>query len=231
MPWRRGLCTYIVHTIVYVCLLSYGSWDRIPPGYRVVVCNLKIQWTINYTKYEDARHTKKDIFNGWVQGCQMVYFQTENPNLSKFSRALDWKLLIYFCPFGVFYWHLVNFMTIWYIVCWFGTFFRFWYHVPRKIWQSWGWDHFSVPSDIEPAPSRPSLCFCFSWRFPENVCTKCWKMFRVNKNVDEFSESPTSSRVEIQPADKRRKLAGEKPSPWRQRNSRVESNNFAGVNA
>jgi hypothetical protein len=26
-------------------------------------------------------------------------------------------------------------MTIWYNLCWFGTFFRFWYHVPTKIWQ------------------------------------------------------------------------------------------------
>jgi hypothetical protein len=24
---------------------------------------------------------------------------------------------------------------VWYILCSFGTFFRFWYHVPRKIWQ------------------------------------------------------------------------------------------------
>jgi hypothetical protein len=28
-------------------------------------------------------------------------------------------------------------MTIWYILCSFGTFFRFWYHVTRKIWQPW----------------------------------------------------------------------------------------------
>jgi hypothetical protein len=28
-------------------------------------------------------------------------------------------------------------MTIWYILYSFGTFFRFWYHVPRKIWQPW----------------------------------------------------------------------------------------------
>jgi hypothetical protein len=26
-------------------------------------------------------------------------------------------------------------MTIWYILCSFGTFFLFWCHVPRKIWQ------------------------------------------------------------------------------------------------
>jgi hypothetical protein len=30
------------------------------------------------------------------QGCRMVYFQTENPNLDKFGRALDRRMLIYF---------------------------------------------------------------------------------------------------------------------------------------
>jgi hypothetical protein len=28
------------------------------------------------------------------QGCQMVSFQTKNPNLGKFWRALEWKMLI-----------------------------------------------------------------------------------------------------------------------------------------
>jgi hypothetical protein len=43
------------------------------------------------------------------QGCQMVYFQTENPNLGKFWRDLGWKMLMYFMviwnillPFGIF---------------------------------------------------------------------------------------------------------------------------------
>jgi hypothetical protein len=26
----------------------------------------------------------------------MVYFQTKNPNLGKFWRAIDWKMFIYF---------------------------------------------------------------------------------------------------------------------------------------
>jgi hypothetical protein len=30
------------------------------------------------------------------QGCQMVSFQTKNPNLGKFWRAQDWKMLLYF---------------------------------------------------------------------------------------------------------------------------------------
>jgi hypothetical protein len=33
---------------------------------------------------------------GHHQGCQMIYFQTKNPNLGKFWRALKWKMLTYF---------------------------------------------------------------------------------------------------------------------------------------
>jgi hypothetical protein len=92
------------------------------------------------------------------QGCQMGSFQTKNPNLGKFWRdALDWKMLIYFRAiwnvlqtFGIFYDHLVSFVFIWnilrhwgyfmtigYLLCSFGTFLRFWYQAPRKIWQPW----------------------------------------------------------------------------------------------
>jgi hypothetical protein len=31
--------------------------------------------------------------------------------------------------------HFGHFLAIWYILYSFGTFFRFWYHAPRKIWQ------------------------------------------------------------------------------------------------
>jgi hypothetical protein len=31
---------------------------------------------------------------GAEQGCQMVSFQTKNPNLGKFWRTLEWKLLL-----------------------------------------------------------------------------------------------------------------------------------------
>jgi hypothetical protein len=36
---------------------------------------------------------------------------------------------------GIFYGHLVSFMTIRSIYGYFGIFFPFWYNVPRKIWQ------------------------------------------------------------------------------------------------
>jgi hypothetical protein len=57
----------------------------------------------------------------------MVSFQTKNPNLGKFWRALDGKLLIYFRAiwnilmiFGIFYDQLVNFGFILYIFSDFG---------------------------------------------------------------------------------------------------------------
>jgi hypothetical protein len=44
----------------------------------------------------------------------MVCFQTKNPNLGKFWRAFEWKMLVYFMAvwnilrsFGIFYGHLV----------------------------------------------------------------------------------------------------------------------------
>jgi hypothetical protein len=72
----------------------------------------------------------------------MAYFQTENPNLGKFGRVLQWKMLVYSMsiryflrPFGIFYGHLTCFMDIWYISWLFGIVLPFWHTVARKIWQ------------------------------------------------------------------------------------------------
>jgi hypothetical protein len=46
-------------------------------------------------------------------------FKPKNPNLGKFWRALDWKIL---WLHGIFYGHLGYFITVWYILCSFGTF-------------------------------------------------------------------------------------------------------------
>jgi hypothetical protein len=49
-----------------------------------------------------------------------TYFQSKNPNLGKFWRALEWKSLVYslaLCnilhPFGIYYSYLLNFMAFW----------------------------------------------------------------------------------------------------------------------
>jgi hypothetical protein len=71
----------------------------------------------------------QQVFCSWFlcasamgQGCQMVYFQTKSPNLGKFWRVLQWKMLVYFMsvwnislPFAILYGHLVHFLLIWYI--------------------------------------------------------------------------------------------------------------------
>jgi hypothetical protein len=36
-----------------------------------------------------------------VQGCQMVYFETKNPYLGTFWRALEWKMLAYFTIYAL----------------------------------------------------------------------------------------------------------------------------------
>jgi hypothetical protein len=70
------------------------------------------------------------------QGCQMVSFQTKNTNLGKFRRGLRLENV------DIFYVHLEHFTDTGDVLWPFGTFcvhlvhfFRFWYNVPRKIWQ------------------------------------------------------------------------------------------------
>jgi hypothetical protein len=53
------------------------------------------------------------------QGCQMVYFQTKNPNLGKFWSVLQWKMLVDFVAvrsilwqFGIFCGRLVYFSRL-----------------------------------------------------------------------------------------------------------------------
>jgi hypothetical protein len=53
------------------------------------------------------------------QGSQMVYFQTENTNLGKCCRALDWKMLIHLMAIcnilrtsGICYDHLLHFFPV-----------------------------------------------------------------------------------------------------------------------
>jgi hypothetical protein len=45
-----------------------------------------------------------------TRDARWFIFKPKNPNLGKFWRALDWKMLIYFT-------------AIWYILCSFGIFF------------------------------------------------------------------------------------------------------------
>jgi hypothetical protein len=66
------------------------------------------------------------------QGCQMVYFQTKDRNLGKFWRVLQWKMLVHFIDFGLFYGHLIYctyiryilWQCVWYIFPHFGILYQ-----------------------------------------------------------------------------------------------------------
>jgi hypothetical protein len=55
----------------------------------------------------------------------MIYFQTQNPTLGKFGRALEWKMLVFLWQFGtghlVCIWPFGSFVIIWCIFPRFGT--------------------------------------------------------------------------------------------------------------
>jgi hypothetical protein len=70
-------------------------------------------------------------FRNVCQVCQIVSFRTKNPNLGKFWRVLERKNLKYFrafwnilWTFGIFYYHLVRFVFIWYIFSGFGIMYQ-----------------------------------------------------------------------------------------------------------
>jgi hypothetical protein len=86
----------------------------------------------------------------------MVSFETKNPNLDNILRVLQWKMLVYFVAiwsifpaiWQILFGHLVYFPR-------FGTFYPFWYVVPRQVWQPCSWvvlehtmDGKSPPADL-----------------------------------------------------------------------------------
>jgi hypothetical protein len=83
----------------------------------------------NRIEYLVATMRRRPIFSrNKIQGCQMVCFLTKNPNLGKFWRVLQWKMLVYFMDtwsilryfvicilltFDPFYGILLYFIDIW----------------------------------------------------------------------------------------------------------------------
>jgi hypothetical protein len=75
----------------------------------------------------------------------MAYFKTKNPNLGKFWRVLQWKVLVYFMAiwsilwlFGIGILWLFGIGILWPYGIDYGNllhFPQFWYVLPRKIWQ------------------------------------------------------------------------------------------------
>jgi hypothetical protein len=61
--------------------------------------------------------------NKFKQGCQVLYFQTKNPNLGIYMRSFEWKILAYFMAIGIFDCYFICFMTSWYILWSIGEYF------------------------------------------------------------------------------------------------------------
>jgi hypothetical protein len=82
---------------------------------RVMMPTLSVTpLTYIYTLYALALSLSLSLSLSLEQGCQMVYFQPQNPNLGKFWRALELKRLVYSMAIwnilwllGIFYGHLV----------------------------------------------------------------------------------------------------------------------------
>jgi hypothetical protein len=90
-------------------------------------------------KYDFVSKNKLAQILSHNQGCQMVSFQTKNPNLGKFWWALDWKMLIYinsmanrniFTDICDILWPIM-----YYILCSYWYILPVWVSCTRKIWQ------------------------------------------------------------------------------------------------
>jgi hypothetical protein len=77
-----------------------GDFARNSFGHPVskMADRLKGHLSLALTELRQIKSEMNDFY-GRGQGCQMVCFQTKNPNLGKFGRALDWKMFIYFMAF------------------------------------------------------------------------------------------------------------------------------------
>jgi hypothetical protein len=79
--------------------------------------------------YECGRFLPASIL---LQGCQMVYFLTKNPNSGTLWRALEWKMFFYFIIIWNISWPFGTIYAVWYSLWSFGIFFLFWYVWNKK---------------------------------------------------------------------------------------------------
>jgi hypothetical protein len=64
----------------------------------------------HWVPYSSSLQTVSPRWLPLYQGCQMVYFQTKNPNLGKFWSALQWNMLVNFIAIHMY------FTAVWYIL-------------------------------------------------------------------------------------------------------------------
>jgi hypothetical protein len=83
-------------------------WTDVAPGHGRLVAQV-----VQQIKSTAQTILSSGLIDDGHRGCQMVYFHTKTHNLGILSRALEWKELVYLCPFG-------TFVVVWYIIQRFG---------------------------------------------------------------------------------------------------------------
>jgi hypothetical protein len=92
--------------------------------------NLFSVWFGNNRRLETTNFFLQSFaFRVWLRPCGAGLpdglFSNQKSQFGEILECLRLEKYILW-PFGIFYWDLVHFMVIWYILCSFGTFFRFW---------------------------------------------------------------------------------------------------------
>jgi hypothetical protein len=118
-PWDEKVWLFhdnLVFGIFIDICHFYGHFDIFMPFWLVVSRqNLATLVTLVRTGSLPERWRSHYFFDSREQGCQMAYFQTKNPNLGKFWRVLQWKMLIYFVAIWSILWLFGKFPPI--LVC------------------------------------------------------------------------------------------------------------------
>jgi hypothetical protein len=78
----------------------------------MIIKYTKLLFAINYETFSWEEGQPRSQ----TQGRQMVYFQTKNPNLGKFWRVLQWKMLAYFMVIWSILLPICIFRAIWSIL-------------------------------------------------------------------------------------------------------------------
>jgi hypothetical protein len=82
-----------------------GLWANVLTTAPLQLFKYKMNYVPNADLHLKGQTTGHPIsFTDEELGCQMVCFQTKNPNWGKFWRALDCKMLVYFVAIWNFLW-------------------------------------------------------------------------------------------------------------------------------
>jgi hypothetical protein len=111
--WGHNNCQIIIY-FGYNKTLQYSTTALFPNKISLIGFQVKKLFGFFFQIFEIGSRSRS-YFSALIskQGCQMVCFRTKNPNLGKFWRALEWRMLVYFMPiwnmlwpFGIFNGHL-----------------------------------------------------------------------------------------------------------------------------